>query len=73
MVRYYDAFDELLTNHIEANPGITFAQLLDLLRIPSSTLRYRLITLQLEGIIGVKKTRNANAYFLSNSEGGDRL
>ncbi|MGZ4848284.1 MAG: hypothetical protein ACXV7G_12590 [Halobacteriota archaeon] len=63
MVRNYDELDKNVTIQIAEKPGITFSQLLTLLQVPPSTLRYRLITLQLAGVITVEKTRNTNLYF----------
>jgi len=70
MVRNFDTRDKLLTEQITNNPGITFSQLFELLEIPLSTLRYRLTTLELAGIIKVKKSRNANTYYLAEHWGG---
>lgn len=63
MVRNYDKLDKRLLTQIMTNPGITFSQLLELSEIPESTLRYRLITLELDGAIAVRKSRNSNAYY----------
>jgi len=71
MVRNYDKLDEKLVSQIVANPGITFSQLLELSCIPESTLRYRLVTLELDGAISVRKSRNSNAYY-SAELGGER-
>jgi predicted transcriptional regulator len=71
MVRNYDKLDERLLSQILANQGITFSQLLELSGIPDSTLRYRLITLELDGAIFVRKSRNSNAYY-SAEQGGEQ-
>ena len=63
MVRNQDEIDEQLKMQITGNPGITFSELVERLQIPESTLRYRLITLELEGGIEVRKSRNSNAYY----------
>lgn len=65
MVRNYDKLDKSLLSHILANQGITFSQLLELSEIPESTLRYRLLTLELDGAISSRKSRNSNAYYSS--------
>ncbi|MGZ4881896.1 MAG: hypothetical protein ACXV7G_12700 [Halobacteriota archaeon] len=62
MVRNYDELDEKLRCRIMKNLGITFSQLLEPSEIPESTLRYRLMTLELAGAISVRKSRNSNAY-----------
>jgi len=70
MVRNFDTLDKLLTERIIDVPGISFSQLFELLGIPLSTLRYRLTTLELAGIIEVKKSRNVNTYYPTDSQGG---
>lgn len=70
MVRNSDEVDKGLARHIAKKPGLTFSELRNLLQIPSSTFRYRPDTLQLAGLIIVKKTRNGNAYYLTRREGG---
>jgi predicted transcriptional regulator len=64
MVRNYDKLDQLLTKQIADKPGITFSQLLKKFQVPASTLRWRLVTLELAGEIAVEKTRNTNSYYL---------
>lgn len=70
MIRNTDEQDNQLTYMIAQNPGISFTELHTYTSIPASTLRYRLTTLELEGIIKVKKSRNANTYFLAEHRGG---
>lgn len=70
MIRNFDTFDKLLVKQISDSPGISSSQLFELLEIPLSTLRYRLTTLELSGIIVVKKSRNANMYYLAEQQGG---
>jgi predicted transcriptional regulator len=65
MVRNYDKLDQQLTEQIAGNPGVKFSQLLKVFQMPTSTLRWRLVTLELAGEIAVEKTRNANAYYLA--------
>lgn len=64
MVRNCDALDRRLENQIKRSPGIRFSQLLELMKIPASTLRYRLMTLELDGVIVTKRKRNSNSYYL---------
>ena len=70
MIRNFDTLDKLLTKQICNSPGISSSQLFELLEIPLSTLRYRLTTLELCGIIEVRKSRNANTYYLVEHQGG---
>jgi len=70
MIRNTDERDNKLTNIIAQNPGISFTELHAYTSIPASTLRYRLTTLELAGIIKVKKSRNANTYHLAEHQGG---
>jgi len=73
MVRNYDKLDKRLQTQIVNNPGITFSKLLELSEIPESTLRYRLITLELDGAITVRKSRNSNAYYSTERQAGYSL
>jgi predicted transcriptional regulator len=66
MIRNPDIIDKTITEKIANNPGVIFSQLLKHLNIPPSTLRYRLITLEMAGIISAKKSRNFIAYYVKN-------
>jgi predicted transcriptional regulator len=64
MARNCDALDRRLEKQIKRSPGIRFSQLLELMNVPASTLRYRLMTLELDGVIVAKRSRNSNSYYL---------
>jgi len=64
MVRNCDALDKLLENQIKRSPWIRFSQLLEVMNVPASTLRYRLMTLELDGVIVTMRKRNSNSYYL---------
>jgi predicted transcriptional regulator len=72
MVRNYDKLDQQLTEQIADNPGVKFSQLLKVFQMPTSTLRWRLVTLELAGEIAVEKTRNANTYYLARGRNATR-
>ena len=63
MIRNRDDKDEKIRMQVVQHPGISFSQLLAQTDLNISTLRYRLITLELAGDILCKKWRNQNQYF----------
>lgn len=65
MIRNSDEQDEKIRMHVVQHPGISFSRLLAQTDLNISTLRYRLITMELAGEIVCKKWRNKNQYFPS--------
>jgi predicted transcriptional regulator len=67
MIRNRDEQDEKIKTCVVQHPGITFTQLLVQTELNISTLRYRLLTMELADEIVCKKQRNQNQYFPSKT------
>ena len=63
MIRNQDENDEKIKMSILRQPGVSFTQLVTQIGLAASTLRHRLMTLELAGEITCKKQRNQNQYF----------
>ena len=66
MIRNFDETDKALQNETANNPGITMSELLKYVKIPLSSLRYRLMTLEMAEIVMTKRSRNFVAYYINN-------
>lgn len=70
MIRNTDNVDKMLKKRIASKPGITMSELRQCSNINASTLRYRLVSLELDGIITAQRSRNATAYYVKSGISG---